>query len=74
MGRDLQIGIIVGLKCNSEIDYLPNACNVLDLNQVFQDEKGYKIKSATSYGVAQSKATGFTEIPKSMQPPFLPFS
>lgn len=62
------------LKYNSKIGYLPNVCNILDTNQVFQDEKGCKINPVTAYGVVYRKAGGFTKASKVSHSPLLNFS
>ena len=67
----VQVNESMGFKCNSEIDYLPNMCNVLDFIVAFQDEQGWKTNPVISYGIAYRKAGSFTEASKFTQPPFL---
>lgn len=45
-------------------------CNVLDSNQVFQNEKGFKIMPFTSFGVVYNKAEDITEAFKFTRSPF----
>ena len=70
----VQVNESMGFKCNSEIDYLPNMCNVLDFILAFQNEQGWKINPVISYGIAYRKAGSFTEASKFTQPPFLTLS
>lgn len=64
----------MSLKCNSETDYFPNTCNVLDSIRVFQNGKGFKINPVTSFGVVYNKAGDFTEASLFTHSPFFPFS